>query len=346
MKRLSFQVIGDYEQITAIPLGLTYNVYRFDNGKLRSREDMAIEFYAYFESKILLSEGRMSDCKRNHRIIMAEMMLELKKMKNAISIPPLFNFTRYPGEGKLPNIPVQVAEFFRLWDFRHLRRVLGLNCDYQWFKDYVFKKHFRGLHDGLEWNDCSGSLVMLCLRKLSSFNKMFTGDHLGRYVVHTTENLYPHKLVTLLNKYDKPTRDPKVKTRYFARILARGMETMYEYMDVKKFFGKLVWVFSEDDIIGMNLVYGSSSGLRSGGSHEYKKDGIKYVVTTNGTKEDQEYPIKKRLLHYIREFARTGKFKFYEKACCICLKQEIIFSDSSNEETRKNIYDKCRNFSL
>jgi len=226
-----------------------------------------------------------------------------------------------------------------------IRRLIGVNLSIGYLEKHVFKRHFLGKYQGLPWHGAGmDSLVNLCLRSLSVYNKMFTGDRYGRFVVQSTENLYPHKLVHLMEKFDKPTRDPKVPTPYFSSILFKGLRSMYKYMGVEKHFRRLWWEFSPLDVTEMQSVKQAAAGIRPGQEHRSKVDGITYVVTPNGTKEDQEYATKKKILEYMEEFRKTGKFDFVDKACCICLKQEVFFNDSIDPKKRAEFYLKCREF--
>jgi len=353
-RRLSFTVVGDVEITEAPFLKLSYSQPLFFNGIKRNRMDMAIEAMAFFESKRQLNNHKLSSIDRDHGMIIAEMTLELMSCDNWINVPPLFPFSRYPGEAELPLVLPGIPNFFRAWDIKYFAKMLGL-VSVTWLMSDVWKISADGSVLGLPWDyrdkkDLEGcvvipSLMSLCAQTLSTYNKMFCGDSRGPFTVSTCANIYPDKIIHLTKKFDTKTRTAPNPSAELAQAMAKGLERMYSYMGTDKHFGKLIWEFNEADVVHMKFPQHSSAGIRAGGSSKYMDDqGIRRVTTVNGTKGDQEKAAKLRVLVMIQTFFRTGDIQLLEKACCICLKHEILNDDSINQEDRDSTFRKCREF--
>jgi hypothetical protein len=346
MNRLSFVVIGDIEQTNAVPLGLTYEQSRYENGVLRDRVSMAIEAFSYFESQFLVNNRRIVAVDRDHRIIQAEMGIELMMSKNWINVPEPFPFSRYHKEHELPPVVKEIPMFFKEEDMIFLNGVMGMHYDYVWYAQNVWKVSVDGKIPGLPWvSNSVETLTAKCCKQLSIFNRMYTGDKLGKYTMSSCENLYPTKVIRLMEKYNKPTIKLPNLTPMVSKSIFRGLNRMYDYMGVRKYFHKLIWTLTERDVVLLKVPEQSSSGIRSGFDRKFvDHDGIKHKVTPNGTKGDQIIATKKQFWNYVQEFKRTGNIKFLEIACCICLKFEIFNCTDVKEEERTKMYEKCREF--
>jgi len=338
-------IMDDIERIYVPSLGLHYDQCRYEFGQLRSRYDMAIEALAFFESKRILDAGVIKEVSREHKVIMAEMKLELMKSKNWVSVPELFAFSRFHGEGEMVSVVNDIPHFFRIWDWEQFTKMTSVSLPFNWYLTNIFKHSHDDRYPGIPWVETKTvSLKVLCMRSLSYYNRVFTGDRYGRYTVQSCENLYPNKIVDLIAKFDKPTRVMKNPTPMISKLLFLGLRRMYNYMGVEQFFGKLVWEFNDRDVLTMEFPKQSSAGIRAGKSRTHIDHGVKVRVTPNGTKGDQTVPCKKRMMEYIREYRRTKKITFLEKACTICMKVEIFNTDSIDPEKRRATYNKCREF--
>jgi hypothetical protein len=174
---------------------------------------------------------------------------------------------------------------------------------------------------------------------------MFTGDKLGKYTTSSCENLYPVKLVKLVEKYNTDTRYVPNMSPVLSKCISRGLLRLYDFMGVKKHFGKIMWTITERDVYMFTTPTQSSAGIRAGGEKPYTdQDGIKVKMTVNGTKGDQEKTMKIAFWKHIEEIRDTGKTKFTEKASCICQKFEIFNCYSLDPLERQKMYEKCRDF--
>lgn len=345
-KRLAFEVQGNIERTRAIPFGLVYEQPRMRDGVPIDRVEMAINAFSYFESVMQLDGACVKSIKRDEHIIAAEMRLELCTASNWISIPPPFPFSRYHGEGDLPDIVDGIPQFFKVWDFNRFNKLLGGTMEYSYLVEHVFKHSTDKKVIGLPWVPTSVlTLKDLTLQKLSVYNRLFAGDSMGPFTVNSCHDIYPGKINHLVAKYDKPTRVMS-NLGQTHRYLFDGLRKMYTYMDMTKNFGRLVWDFRKEDVIASAAPSGSSFGLRAGPSKPFvdPSTGIKTTITCNGTKYDQEKFAKGRVLELIQKYLETGKVELIEKACCICLKFEIFNSNSIDKEKRKAFYLKCREF--
>jgi hypothetical protein len=148
--RLEFYNDGVNETVTCPYLNLSFTQPLYRNGVMRDRMDLAVEAFAYFESKIQMADRRLHVVDRDHKHIMAEMKIELMDGKNWISCPPLFHFSRYPKEHPLPPAIVSIAWFFKSWDYDFF----GMNGCYASMEELiknVFKANYDNKIPGIDW---------------------------------------------------------------------------------------------------------------------------------------------------------------------------------------------------
>lgn len=181
------------------------------------------------------------------KIIQAEMMLDLQTGRNWINIPPPFDYFRVPSEDTLKSPPEGIKVFFKYFDYLYWTRKLGLHMPYEEFSE-IFKESIFG-DAGYGWEvfpaGTPPSLVKQLLRKESFFNRVFAGDKHGPYTHKSTANMFPNKVIKLAEKYNQNTHTLN-NSPILAHCLGNGLNNMYEYMDVKKYFNKLTWNWDED----------------------------------------------------------------------------------------------------
>jgi hypothetical protein len=344
--RMEVIVEDDKETIVFVKTGYKYTQDRFRNGVARSRTDMAIEALAYFESLYVLNQKELTPVDRDFKKLIAEMTISLAKPKNQLDIAPLFPFIRFPSDTPIHKILDGIPTFFKLFDHEWFNQKTGSFETLAWYEDNVFKRSADNSIPGIAWDSKKiFSLKARCIQVLSFYNRMFTGDKLGPYTVSSVENIYPTKIVDLVKKFDTHTRMVENPSPMLGRLLAAGLNRMYDYMDVKKWFGKLVWKLNYLDILHMEFPGQSSSGIRAGPVQSYIDElGMKHTKTPNGTKADQAVPCKERMMYYLQQFKDTQDIRFVELGCCICLKHEIFNNSSIDPEVRLATYNKCREF--
>jgi len=324
-------------------LDLEYTVYRYrDDGSLRDRGEMSMEVLAYFESKIEIKNRRVEYVRGDHNVKLVEMNLDMMRASNWLEVRSPFRFMKVPREVDLIPPPQTVMGYFMKFDVKNFGR-LGIDVDFRECYHNVFgysrfetKTHYNAKFRGNE-------LRYLIMRKLSTYNRVFSGDKFGPYTVRSTEGLYPHKMVQLVGKYASEAHTISTSP-VFAAAIARGLSTMYDYMGMKKHFGKLKWSYCDEDVEKMKTRDHTASGIRAGKTVKAVKDGLRYVMTPTGSKGVQKGPAIDRVKYYMKTFYETDEIKMLEKACVVCLKDEVFNKFEGDEQSRRRLFDKCREF--
>jgi hypothetical protein len=356
-KRLGYSssACGKYEVITAIPLGMSYAVFRYEtSGEERDRGEMFLEALAYFESHYHLQGKNLLHHVIDGNMVYALMLLETTKMESMYRINAPFSFNRFPVSRTIFTPPPAVFDAFKLADSEYFSSILNTTVPITHLVNDVFKESNAKIEgkpasDGISWYGCDyevPSLETLCMRSVSWYNRVFTGDALGPYSMNTSANLFPTKLVNLISALDTPTTKLKLP-RTLAGCVSRAFNHMYDKMGMRKHFGQLVFVFRPEDITHMAVSGAASSGIRPGRVRKEKvNDYYTNVFTPYGTKLDQRDSCARKYLAAYQTWLdggrRPGTFRITERCYTTVPKDEIINCVSIDPSVRAAKNQKCR----
>jgi hypothetical protein len=343
-KRVAILDLGDRYKYCALALGLEIEVSKFNRNGPRTVEDMAIDALAYFESHFVLSGPTLRSSPRKEEMIATEMRLWNLKMQNAHPITPPFEFSRMHVEQKLHSVPPAIKQCMRIIDINRFRQI-DPRINMKFLIENVFKMSNDGT-PGLPWTPNKvDSLAVLCYKSMSVYNTAFGGDVFGAYTTHSCDNIYPHKLVKLLQKYDKPTVKMVSQHPLIPKAMSHGLRLLYDEMDTRRYFQKLVFTYSDEDVINLTIPQAPSAGIRKGRAETIQiAPGHKQTITPNGTKGDQEWVVKDHFIDMIKSWRETGKMWCDENAYSCCLKPEIFNNTSFDDASRAKTYGKAREF--
>jgi len=264
-----------------------------------------------------------------------QVLLALQNHQNCDRIPKLFNSTRHQRE-EPQGINTSIMVAYKMYDIHYWSKMLGDKCPPEQFwidniwqdvrnakgetvvggvprESMVYQKFVREYHktDPLTWEpsthyeDMAGqplSLFHLALRKGSWFNLAFTGNSHGNYAYYSLEDLYPHKIPALLEKYNKPSHATNKNFEEIAGMIPQAWTKCFDYMGVTHLKGSLAFDSNPENVYAVPISGRTSAGDRAPPQagimrHNVSPD-VTVIASVNGKKMEQ------------REFA--NKF-------CVCM---------------------------
>jgi hypothetical protein len=357
-RRVTFEDLGSFLRVRFLPLNDSCDIPLYDGSLRRKPIDVSVDIIAYVESKYRIRYGEI-EChgKENIEFHVAKLKIETMKSPNWMSIPPPFSHASCPVSRELYTPPIEILLWCRAYDeyvFKVIRAEFARGCGFN--RDFLVQHIWKipanerhGHIGGLPWDRYKAGvpkLSVLAASAASIYNRMFTGDSLGPYIVSSTSKMYPDKIVRLVEKYATDTRvfSPSIA---LANEIGIGIDLMLDYMDVKKHKETLVWTFHPDDVKKIGYAAKSSAGLRPNNDRIITDEfGIDYKITGLGQKQDQIELCRIKLLDMIERFLEHGeRIEIDEVYSHFAFKQEIFNGASKlTPEARNEFYLKCREF--
>lgn len=275
---------------------------------------------------------------------------------NMRAIRPYFNTHREQRSSSL-YYDLSVAYWYKGFDIYYLRRVtrLNLKSDYLrknvWLQlrancsnPYVLKELDGTI--GLPWEITNvPSLVDICLRKLSLFNKVYGGFPDGSFhTVYTMSNL-ERKVLPALRKLKKPTHTMFGRGNFLAQYNSMTLRMMVKLLDIEKYKGKRVFNFEKELTKSCAMNMNSSAGIRAARDFETLIDDIKFKVTANGKKRVQAVYSEIQIREMMSEIRETkAPPVLHDRAWVNTFKAEVL-AGMTNEEMKK-FNEKVRDFQI
>lgn len=231
------------------------------------------------------------ESKAKSRVQICNNIISLSSAVNQAPIPRMLSHMTLPRDSKLPSVPDCIYLFYRTWDIYYANHYLGLDLDYDFFYNCVWKD--TPYRSGLPWDILSKGVLPLLntmMIRQSWYNRCFTGDEGGRYVSAALTNIY-EKIPVQLEKNNQPTRDFSDRAKELLnRCLPGALDMMYDYMGVNKYKNSIEWKWSERLVYQLAPCGLNASGYRSCPRYVDKSvPGVTKVYSGIGKKVEQ-YP--------------------------------------------------------
>jgi len=273
----------------------------------------------------------------NYAIEDEELRIRVHDFKgmNVRSISPYFITHRKPSESSVV-INLDIAMYYKAFDIYYMRMITRKDINVKFFQDNVWQaiyerkgglRQIKGLDGtmGLPWAPTKvDSLLVLCLKTLSVFNKVYGGLSNGTPNLSYSLENFNVKLFPVVEKLKKPTHTMNGVGQFLGAYTSRVLSMIVKLLKVEGFKQSKIWKFENELEKSKNVPLGSSSGLKPGGVKEFVIDGVKYRVTHGGNKYLQmEYAIQE--IWKMRNLAVGGEpVVLRDRAWSIVFKNEII----------------------
>jgi len=344
--------------------GKQYSAKRSVDGQFRSDEDLFIEILARISSDyVMMGRSEVIKFTGDVAYIEALMRIEIGIPGNQVGGFSLFPCIRIPQERQLPIEPKNLILAFRAWDVAYFYRAFNMSLTpIEWMA--VWKELRRGtkvVSPGASWETTGyygghypppGSdksnvppLMIYLVKNLSWTNRAFAGDSKGPYSMHTLTNLYPEKMVKLVEKFNKPTRIITDPMKSLSPYFPLAYELLYYAIGTAKHFRSQTWDFNDALDNSVNKVSKrTAAGLRAGPRFTYKKNGISTTASVTGKKMEQ-LPYAINEIHKVREkFLDDPTFTPQDCAAQVTLKDEVFNKDGLPTVEADELHSKVRPF--